>query len=317
MTRYPSIGIAVLFVFAGAAMATTTDFEGFTTSTSVNGQGGWTVEDSFGHDIVEGGAPLPFDEEVTDDGTGNTVWRVSNDIHSTGYSAQPFSPTTDAVAGETGAYLYNAFGPDHTSPLPPPANAGAVATTNRFYAYCDFSSVTGAAQPDLSITLSPSAKQSSVRMSYLNISDSGSGLDLLFYDTNDGATWYGTTVATGLSYAVTHSIAFDITFVDGLDTDDGNDIVDIYVDGSLVHTGTTWESYYSTTATTPQAVDSLLFRLSSDGPAALNGNGLYFDNVEVNNGTVIIPLPAAAWMGFVLLSGMGGFGAIRRKRGAN
>jgi len=305
MTRYSSIGVAVLFVFAGAAMATTTDFEGFAAGT-VNGQGGWTVADMWGNS-----AGPAFDEGVTDDGTGNTVWRVSNAVARTSYSDQPFSPTTDAVAGETGAHLYNDFGPDHTNPNPPPANAGAVATTNRFYAYCDFWSVTGAAQTGLSVTLSPSAKQSTVRMSYLNISDSGSGLDLLFYDTNDGASWYGTTVATGLSYAGTHSIAFDITFVDGLDTDDGNDIVDIYVDGSLVHTGTTWESYYSTTATTPQAVDSLLFRMSSQ-EASTSGGGLYFDNVEVNNATVI-PLPAAAWMGLIVLSGMGGIGAIRRR----
>jgi len=27
----------------------------------------------------------------------------------------------------------------------------------------------------------------------------------------------------------------------------------------------------------------------------------------------IVPLPAAAWMGLVLISGIGGFGAIRRK----
>ena len=315
MTRCVSVAVAVVFVIAGAAGAVD-DFEGFAPG-SVNGQGGWTVGDMWGN--LAGPA---FDEEVKDDGSGtNNVWRLSNAVARTSYSDQPFSPTTAAVAGETGAHLYNDFGPLHTAPVGPPGNAGAVATTNRFYAYTDFWSDTGAAQSGLSITLSPSAKQSSVRMSYLNISDSGTGLDLLFYDTNDGANFFPTTVATGLSYGGVHSLAFDITFVDGLDTsggtDDGNDVVDIYVNGALVHTGTTWESYYdAATITTPQAVDSLLFRVSS-AAAGTSGGGLCFDNVEVNNGATVIPLPAAAWMGLALLGGMGGVGALRRKRCAS
>jgi hypothetical protein len=51
-----------------------------------------------------------------------------------------------------------------------------------------------------------------------------------------------------LSYAGWHTVAMDVSFFDGVDTSggqvNGNDVVKIYVDGSLVHTGTTWESYY-------------------------------------------------------------------------
>lgn len=40
---------------------------------------------------------------------------------------------------------------------------------------------------------------------------------------------------------------------------------------------------------------------------------LAFDNSSLTISSTVIPLPAAAWMGFVLLGGMGGVRAIRRK----
>ena len=286
----PRLVLAATLLAACAAHADFTDFEGFTTGQSVNGQGGWTVEDSWGHDPIDAGKPAPFDEAVVDDGTGNLAWRVSNAVAYTEYGFQPFGPVSNAVAGETGSWLYNDYGPDHTHPHSPP-EPGAPATYDRFLGSFDFWSATGAAQPDLAVTLSPSAKQSSVRMSYLRIADNGTdGFDLLFYDVANGANeWNGTTIATGLSYSDKHSIAMDIQFVDGVVDHgggdiDGNDIVDVYVDGALAHTGTTWEVYYyvegeGVPEPRLQAVDSLLFRVNAAEPDTL-GAGFFFDNLN-------------------------------------
>lgn len=48
-----------------------------------------------------------------------------------------------------------------------------------------------------------------------------------------------------LSRANSHAIRFEVAFVDGPGTAGvGNDVVKIFVDGALKHTGTTWENYY-------------------------------------------------------------------------
>ena len=307
--------ITVIWAVSGAASAAVSTFETFNTGVSVNGQSGWTVEDAWGYDMSEGGWGTNLDEKVVDDGTGNKVWRISNAYAYNAYSSQPFSPTAESVAGETGSSLWNDRGPDHTNPYNPP-HFGANATTNQFYSSFDFRSATGAAQSGLAITLSPSAKQSSVRMSYLKISDNGStGFDLLFYDTSNGdQDWNPTTVASGLSYSDWHSIDMDVAFVDGVDNSggqiNGNDVVKIYVDGSLEHTGTTWESYYyaegeGVTEPRLQAVDSLLFRVTGTAAPATLDNGFYFDNVEISN----VPEPAT-----ICLLGLGALSLIRRKR---
>jgi hypothetical protein len=68
-------------------------------------------------------------------------------------------------------------------------------------------------------------------------------------------------------------------FVDG----PNNDWVKYYINGQLVHVGTSWEQFYRNFQPTLHPlgvpVQTLLFRLS--GPAALTvlGSGYYIDNV--------------------------------------
>jgi hypothetical protein len=281
-------------IVAASSHGTTTDFEGFNLGT-VNGQEGWTVEDEWGFGRTDINQPA-FDEEVTDD-NGNRVWRVSNAVTTGGFSDHPYSPTSPLVAGETGANLYNDRGPDHTNPAVPPG--GEDAETDLFHTGFSFKSVTGDAQPGLSMSIVPSAKQSSWRMSFLGVVDTGSGFDLTFYETDSVGGFPLTTVATGLSYDDWHTVDLYIEFVDGLNGDgSGNDIVHVVVNGSLVHTGTTWETYYAlfpaSGISVPriQAVDAVLFNLRGTAAPANAGFGLYFDDVTVDNAALVVGPPS-------------------------
>jgi len=279
-----SIAYGAALVLAGTVFvdrAEASDFSGFALG-SIDGQNGWTVIDSFGTSAGN------FDQEIVDSG-GQQVWRMSNALATTGFANQPFSPVTPEVAGESGSSLWNDFGTDHTMPLNPPA-FGANATTDTFYARVDFRSATGAAQPGLRLDLSPSAKQSPVRMSLVWIVDNGTtGFDLVFwvveaFVASPGYQFVSTTIATGLSYGDVHSLEMVMTFVDGPE----NDVVQIFLDGSLVHTGTTWEVYYSLAELINppdprfQAVNALLVRSAIAEPSTL-GEGIEFLEVEVSN----------------------------------
>ena len=316
-----------LLVSGNWLQASVIDFEGFTPGT-VNGQSGWTVEDSFGNSTTA------FDQEVVDDGSGNMVWRLSNAVTTGGFSDQPFSQTAAQVAGETGSALWNDYGTVHSSPNSPPL-AGGAATTSQFRAGFDFRSATGAAQSDLSLSVSPAAKQSAWRNGYVAIVDDGAnGFDIFFYETGTSADPFssGTSsieIASDLSYSDWHSIDIAIDFVDGLNGDTtGNDIVQVFVDGVLATTGSTWESYYygsNPAGLDPgdqpqrQAVDSLVFASRGTAQPSNTGNGFFFDNVYVDEqsaGASAVPEPGSMTLLGLGSLGMGLAGRRRRKRAA-
>jgi hypothetical protein len=235
------------------------------------------------------------------------VWRISSAITSNSYALQPFSPSAPQIAGETGAELYNDYGPNHTTPYTPPLSSGT-AGTRYFYGGWDVKSATGAAQPGLGLTVSASGKQSTLRMSYLRMEDNGSsGINLLYIGTGTGGSFPAATVIDTLSYTDWHRIEMFHEFVDGEGPGvTGNDIVTVKVDGVVKHVGTTWESYYARYVdgeipiASERAVDSLLFRVSGTAAPGTSGAGFYFDNVEVSN--ALVPEPAS--LGLLGLAGM-------------
>jgi hypothetical protein len=227
------------------------------------------------------------------------VLRMSNAITNSNYPSQVFSDTSALIAGESGAALWNNRGTNGSAPINP-VQFGSYSGSNIFYSKISFRSATGAPQPGLNLTLSPSAKQSAVRMSWLQLADNGStGFNINFIEAL-GSTGVGnasfsptTTVASGLSYTDLHTVEMVITFVDGVNntggTITGNDVVEIFVNGNLVHTGTTWESYYynneriTTGVPRLQAVNSMLIRAAGTAATATSGNGFFFEDFAIGN----------------------------------
>jgi len=252
----------------------------------------WTVADEWGLGIITDPAKTDFDERVVDLGSGEKVWRFSNAVTGS-FSDQPNSPSAPAVAGEPGSDLWNYRGLNHTTPA---IATRAAPTTATFHGSFRFKSVTGAAQAGLSLNISPTARQSDRRNSFIGLVDDPiTGLSVTFVGTGIGGTFPAATViATGLSYTAWHKIDIYVEFVDGLNGDgSGNDIVTVLVNDVVVHVGTTWETYYRVaTPTRPEgAVDALMFRSSGTAVPGNAGNGFFFDEVVVDNAALPPPNP--------------------------
>ena len=136
-------------------------------------------------------------------------------------------------------------------------------------------------QVGLHFSISPDRGDGS-RMSYLRFEDNTGGIDVFFDDvqgTTNPANFVKTKIATGLDRTVPHTIKLTMDFLDG----PSNDIIKVYIDGSLVHTGTSWENYYrydseASPKNTPRIVKTVLFRQSGTAVPADAGNGFLIDN---------------------------------------
>lgn len=259
--------------------ADNTTFDTFTNG-SVNGQGGWS-------------STGPFDQEIVTNDYGYSELgckslRISNAVTSGSFGNQTFSYSTANEAGESDAL-----------------NGGlsSGARVNHYEAQFDFASASSDYQPGLFLSVSPD-RGDGARMSYLGFEDTPGGINVTFYDVqgeNTGhqvANFVETIVATGLSRDVVHTAKFAIDFVEG----PSNDVVNIYIDGVLVHTGTTWENYYrfdtesqgsphdENLENKSRTVDSLLFRVSGAAAPATAGLGYLIDNVLIATADTIAPI---------------------------
>jgi hypothetical protein len=203
---------------------------------------------------------------------------MSNAVTSGCFGDQTFSKPTTDEAGEASA-----------------ASDGMSSGPRRpgFIAEWDFAStVPGAEQPGLSVVASPD-RGDGARMSWVQMADTPAGLQVNFYDYRDNAPFGGAvgdvtgcdveddfafTPGAVLSRTVPHRIRIEMDFVAG----PRNDVVRVYVDGVLSHTGTSWEDYFRYCEGNPtRTVDSILFRTGGTAAPATAGNGFVIDNFSV------------------------------------
>jgi hypothetical protein len=251
-------------VWSFTTSTTPTNFESFALG-GVNGQGGWT-SGSFDVAVVSNNYGYPS--------FGARSLRISNAITSGSFGDQTFSKSLVNEAGETSADT-SAYSGGTRQPY--------------FEAQWDFAStVPGSEQPGLSVAASPD-RGDGARMSWVQMQDTPSGLQLNFYDYQRSVSNFVLTpIATGLDRTVPHTVKITMQFIDG----PSNDIVNVYLDGVFIHTGTSWEDYARDTGGAPNTVDSIMFRVSGTAIPANSGKGFLIDNFSSFSGPV--PLDTTA-----------------------
>lgn len=238
-------------------------------------------QDGWQSDGAAGSGCAPYDHEVDSQSLyasfGTQSLRMSNAVTSGCFGDQTFSKPLANEAGETSA----ASDGMSTGPRQP-----------NFEASWQFASTVPAAlQPGLSVVASPD-RGDGARMSWVQMADTAAGLEVNFFDYQDGAiepagtcvtgaNFISSNVASGLDRTVPHTIAISMEFVDG----PGNDVVKVYVDGVLGHTGTSWEDFFRFCEGNPtRTVDSILFRTGGAAAPATAGNGFLIDNLTLSSG---------------------------------
>lgn len=242
---------------------------------SIDGQDGWVATGPLFDQAVVQHAPL-YQAPAS---FGDQSWRVSNAVTSGSFSNQPFSKPLADEAGETTA-----------------ENGGQSAGTRQpcFKAEFTVASATGAAQDGLRVTVSPD-RGDGARMSFVSVAHTATDLNVSFFDVqgvNGTAPCFqcANFVETDLGdfdATVPHTVRIEMHFVEG----GSNDVVKVFVDDVLKHTGTSWEDYYTMdTESSPnpprvsRTVDSLLFRISGQAAPTTLLYGFLVEDVALESG---------------------------------
>ena len=224
---------------------------------NINGQNGWAKTGPYDAAV----ATVSSFPAASGYAFGTQALRMSNAVTSGSFGDQTFAPPLANAAGESTGFKH-------------------------FDATFSIGTALATQQPGLTLSVSPDDGTGG-RMSYLRFEDQSDGVHVFFDDVTDAgplgtvATFNEHDIAT-LDRAHAHTIRFSIDFVPG----PGNDVVNIYVDGALKATGTTWENYYrydpeqAGNHNVVPATKTLLFRESGTAVPANSGNGFLIDNVS-------------------------------------
>jgi hypothetical protein len=255
-----SLCAALITPAAAGADSKTVLFEQpiYTAPATVHDQDGWSSFGAFDHEVERRpdytAAPPAF---------GQQFLRISNAVTSGSFGDQTFSKALDEEAGETDAVS------DGLS--------GGVRQPKFVAEYSVF--MTPGTPDGTNFTASPD-RGDGARMSWVNVEQNAGGPDVTFSAPDDDGTFPAATtpVQTNLDPAVPHTIRIEMDFVDG----EANDVVRVFVDGTLRHTGKSWEQYYREAETNPtRPVDSLLFRTGGTAVPASSGLGFLVDNLRL------------------------------------
>jgi hypothetical protein len=283
--------VVALLMSAGLVSADTNtiDFEPPYTTGSIDNQQGW------GSACPDEGILATIDQEVVANGAGAPAsfgtqsWRFSNAWEDGQFGLWPFSPSLANEAGEFEA-----------------ENGGCSGGTRQTHFEVEFSfaSFTQAPQAELQMSTAPD-RGDGARMSFIRLEDLPEGLSVDFAEYRDnephggeittpanplgcgvGDGFFETTVATGLSRTEAHTVKLTIDFVDG----PRNDVVKVYVNGTLEHTGTSWEDYFRYCEGNPtRTVDSMIFQARGATPNVEHeGMGFLIDNLSYTSSTPLV-----------------------------
>jgi hypothetical protein len=269
-----AIGVFIFTVFSAVMVpAQTITFETPTyTLGNINGQDGWMKTGPYDATVSPSGGTA---------GIGAQSLRISNAVTNSSFGDMTFSRPLVNEAGETGA-----------------VNGGfsGGARQSSYQIQFNLASVTpGAVQTGLAMSIAPD-RGDGARMSYLRFEDQNDGIHVIFDEYIDAAprgTNVGDAAGCGveddftdvsiatLDRSVAHTIKIVMVFVDG----PHNDFVQIYIDGVLKKTGTSWEDYFRFCEGNPtRTVDSLLFRTAGTAAGTVGVNGFLFDNITASSG---------------------------------
>ena len=239
-------------------------------------QDDWSSAGPYDHFVVNNTLPPASYSYPT---FGTQSLRISNAITSGSFGDQTFSKRTTNYGGETESQCGIWCIPGGTR-------------QSHFEVEWDFASTTPTAeQPSLAVSASPD-RGDGARMSFVRLRDTPTGLAVDFVDVQGVnrippacgvANFEETIVATGLNRAVPHTIKITMDLLEG----PGNDIVKVYVDGSLRHTGTSWEDYfrYDCEAAAhlgkPPVVNRILYRTAGPPAPATALKGFLIDNLSL------------------------------------
>ncbi len=190
------------------------NFESGYSNGSPHGQNGWSKSGPYDVNVVD----VSSYPAAAGYGFGTKALQSSNYVVSGSFGDQAFTPALSTPASESG--------PTH------------------FGASFEFGTTSTSQQPGLYMSISPDDGTGG-RMSYLRFEDQSDGVHVFFDDVTDAgplptaADFSDIDIAT-LTRGAKHTVRFSIDLVTG----PANDVVKIYIDGSLKHTGTTWEDYY-------------------------------------------------------------------------
>lgn len=243
---------------------------------NINGQDSWSKTGGFDVAVVSNTFGFAT--------FGSQSLRTSDSVTSDSFGDQTFAkPLADSV-GETSSTA-STFSPGTKQ--------------RHFEMQFDFASVTSTYQPGMHVSVSPDRGDGS-RMSYLRFEDSPTGVNVFFDDvqqptpcTPSGcANFVEIQAGTNLSRTAPHAIKLTLDVVDG----PGNDVVKVYIDNALVHTGTSWEDYYrydpeASAEQSPRIVKTVLFRESGTASTTDAGKGFLIDNLSLLSGPATAPTP--------------------------
>ncbi|MFZ1075668.1 MAG: SdrD B-like domain-containing protein [Minisyncoccia bacterium] len=274
---------ASLFFLPGIVSADTVgpiNFESPTyTVGSISGQDGWSsaVNPTYDQAVVATSTlPASF---------GAQSFRMSDAVTSGTFGDWVFAKPLINSVGETSA------------------TAGSFAAGTKqthFEVQFDIMSTQATQQPGMHLSVSPDRGDGS-RMSYLRFDDLEDGIHVFFDDVTDPgpvgttATFNEYDVGT-ISRTAPHTIKLTMDVADGA----ANDVVKVYIDGVLKHTGGSWEDFYrydpeQSSEQSPRIVKTVIFQARGTATPADLGKGYYIDNLSllsgptpVETGTIVI-----------------------------